>query len=590
MKKIILSSLFIVLLLLTQVTSTRTSPGKYQQKPVAWNTLEELVIRMTLAEKVGQMTQAERGDLQKGDIEKYFLGSVLSGGGSNSGDNTPRGWLRMVNGFVEESLKTRLGIPVVYGIDAVHGHNNAQGAVILPHNIALGAIAAGDQVRGAESAYTAGKITAQEMIATGIRWTFAPVLGVAQDPRWGRTYESYSENASLVSILGEYFIKGLQENGAGACMKHFLGEGQTTDGRNQGNAILDREGIDKILPPYRAAINAGALSLMPSFSSVNGIKMHQNKELLTDLLKDEMKFKGFVVSDWAAVRQLTGGSYKMQIANAINAGVDMCMATDGRENWLNYIKFLTELAEEGTVPMSRINDAVTRILRFKQSIGLFENPLIKQAGEIGTAENRAAARAIVSDSLVLLRNEGNAMKKLSESKKILVAGQGANDLGMQCGGWTISWQGGHGRLTKGTTILEGIQAAVKGKASITYAESGEIGDTFDAVIAVIGEEPYAETQGDRSGNISIRDKDKEMLKKAYRYHCPVIVIMLSGRPMNIGDEAKKWGAFIAAWLPGTEGGGVADVLFGGKSFVGRTPYTWRKTINGEVLYPFGAGL
>jgi len=584
-----LSSLIILLLLVTQITCTGVA-GKNVQKPVEWNTLEELLSQMTLAEKVGQMTQAERGDLQKGDIEKYGIGSVLSGGGSNPADNSPQGWLKMINGFVEESLKTRLGIPIVYGLDAVHGHNNMKHATILPHNIGLGAIAAGNKQRGAQAAYNAGKITAQEMIAAGVRWTFAPVLGIAQDARWGRTYESYSENESVVTLMGANFIKGLQENGAAACMKHYLGEGQTIDGRNQGNAVLDRAGIEKILPPYRAAIKEGAMSLMPSFSSVNGIKMHQHKELLTDLLKDEMGFKGFVVSDWSAITQLTGGSYKKQIANAINAGVDMCMATDGRDNWILFISNLIKLVEEGTVPMSRIDDAVIRILRFKQSMGLFKNPLTAQAGEIGTNENRTAARALVSDSLVLLRNENNAVKKLSESKKILVAGQGANDIGMQCGGWTITWQGGHGKITTGTTILEGIQSVTNGKVSVTYAEDGNASGSFDAVIAVIGEDPYAETQGDRSGNIIIRDRDLEMLQKTYRFNCPVIVIMLSGRPMNIGDEYKKWDAFIAAWLPGTEGGGIADVLFGGKSFIGRTPYTWRKSLNGEVLFPFGAGL
>jgi len=590
MKKIILSSLFIILLLITQVTSTRISSDIHQQKPVEWSRPEELVARMTLAEKVGQMTQAERGNLHKGDVEKYFLGSVLSGGGSAPSENTPQGWLKMVNGFVEESLKTRLKIPVIYGIDAVHGHNNAKGATIFPHNIGLGAIAAGNPVKGVQAAYTVGKITAQEMIATGIRWTFAPVLGVAQDPRWGRTYESYSENADIVSSMGEYFIRGVQENGGAACMKHYLGEGQTVDGRNQGNALLDQTGIEKILPPYRAGINAGALSLMPSFSSINGIKMHQNKELLTDLLKDEMGYKGFVVSDWGAVKQLTGGSYRMQIANAINAGVDMCMATDGRDNWINFISNLTKLVEDGLVPMSRIDDAVIRILRFKQQLKLFDNPMIMNAGEIGTDANRAAAREMVADSLVLLRNEKNTIKKLSESKRILVAGQGANNIGMQCGGWTITWQGGNGTITKGTTILEGIKEATKGKADIFYAADGNSNAKVDAVIAVIGEDPYAETQGDRLGNISIRPSDMEMLKKAYTYHCPVTVIMLSGRPMNIGDELRKWDAFIAAWLPGTEGAGVADVLFGGKSFVGRTPYTWRRTQKGEVLFPFGAGL
>jgi beta-glucosidase len=240
--------------------------------------------------------------------------------------------------------------------------------------------------------------------------------------------------------------------------------------------------------------------------------------------------------------------------------------------------------------MQRIDDAVIRILRFKRSIGLFDNPLTVRAGKIGTEENRTAARALVSDSLVLLRNENDAIKKLSESKKILVAGQGANDIGMQCGGWTITWQGSHGPTTKGTTRLEGIKAATKGKISVTYADNGKAKGTFDAVIAVIGEDPYAESDGDRIGNINIRSRDLDVLKKAYEYNCPVIVIMLSGRPMDIANEYSKWDAFIAAWLPGTEGAGIADVLFGNRSVSGRTPYTWKTSLNGEVLYPFGHGI
>jgi len=560
------------------------------KKPAKWNTLEELVASMTLAEKVGQMTQAERRDLQKGDITKYAIGSVLSGGGSSPTRNTPEGWLNMVNGFIKESLKTRLGIPVLYGVDAVHGHNNVVNTVILPHNVGLGAIAAGNAERGAEAAYTAGRITAGEMQATGILWTFAPVLGVAEDVRWGRTYESFSENVDIVTVMGASYIKGLQENGAAACMKHYLGEGQTTDGRNQGNALLDRAGIERILPPYRAAIDSGAMSLMPSFSSVNRIKMHENKELLTDLLKEEMGFTGFVVSDWAALEQLSGETYKDQIANAINAGVDMVMATNGREAWETFILYLMELVKEGTVPMERIDDAVLRILRFKQSIGLLDTPLTKAAGMVGSDANRAEGRAMAADSLVLLRNENDIMAKLPEYRNILVAGQGANDIGMQCGGWTISWQGSHGPTTKGTTILQGIQDAVKDNATVTYNANGKANGTFDVVIAVIGEDPYAETDGDRSAEIDLRLWDKDMLKAVYGYDCPVIVIMLSGRPMTIGDEYKNWDAFIAAWLPGTEGGGIADVLFGSHDFTGRTPYTWRKTINGEVLYPFGYGL
>jgi beta-glucosidase len=591
MKKYFLSLfLMISLLLSAQTAYGGGASAKKEKQTAAWNTLEELVAQMTLDEKIGQMTQAERTDLTRGDITKYALGSVLSGGGSTPFNNTPEGWVNMLNGFMEESLQTRLGIPVLYGLDAVHGHNNALNTVILPHNVGLGAIAAGNVQRGAAAAYTAGRITAQEMRATGVRWTFAPVLGVAEDVRWGRTYESYSENIEIVTAMGASAIKGLQDNGAAACMKHFLGEGQAIDGRNQGNALLDRAGIDRILPPYRAAIDAGAMSLMPSFSSVNGIKMHEHKELLTDLLKEEMGFEGFVVSDWAAVTQLSGGNYKAQIANAINAGVDMVMATNGRENWLAFIKNLQKLVEEGTVPMARIDDAVLRILRFKQSIGLFDAPLTKEAGAIGSSENREAARELVAESLVLLRNENNVIAKLPSYQRILVTGQGASDIGMQCGGWTITWQGNHGATTKGTTILDGIRTATEGKAAVTYAENGKTSGTFDAVIAVIGEDPYAETDGDRSNNINIRQRDMDMLKEAYRYKCPVIVIMLSGRPMTIRDEYKNWDAFIAAWLPGTEGGGIADVLFGSRDFTGRTPYTWRKTINGEVLYPFGFGL
>jgi beta-glucosidase len=587
MKKYLFSIITIASLLLIQTTCS-----KYAEMPgikIKWNSLEDIVSQMTLAEKIGQMTQAERGDLHKGDITEYFLGSILSGGGSTPGNNSPGGWLEMINGFTEESLNTRLGIPIIYGIDAVHGHNNARGAVIFPHNIALGAIAAGDLERGKKAAYSAGNTTAKEMIATGVRWTFAPVLGAAEDIRWGRTYESYSENIGIVTALGASTVRGLQENGAAACIKHYIGEGQAINGQNQGNAILDRAGIERLLPPYREAIEAGAMSLMVSFSSVNGIKMHQHRELLTDVLKGELGFQGMIISDWGAIEQLTGGSYKAQIANAINAGIDMVMATNGRDKWVDFIKLLQELAAEGTVPMSRIDDAVLRILRFKQSAGILETPVIRRAGEIGTGENRQAARAIVSDSLVLLRNENNIIQRLPSFNNILVAGHGAANIGMQCGGWTITWQGGHGPITRGTTILEGIKEAA-GSAEITYASDGNTAGNFDAVIAVIGEDPYAEGDGDRVSDIPLRQRDIDMLKQVYGYNCPVIVIMLSGRPMTITDEYEKWDALIAAWLPGTEGGGIADVLFGSRDFTGKTPYTWRKTINTDILYPFGFGL
>ena len=585
MRKYLLSIWIVLFLLFTQ---TACKDKKNSEAVKTWNTLEELVSHMTLAEKIGQMTQAERQDIRTGDIRKHMLGSVLSGGGSTPSVNTPETWTRMINTYIKESLETRLAIPLLYGIDAVHGHNNVMNAVILPHNIGLGAIAAGSPEKGINAAYTAGRITAEEMLACGVRWTFAPVLGVAEDVRWGRTYESYSENVEIVTLMGAGVINGLQSNGVLACMKHFLGEGQTIDGRNQGNALIDRNEINRILPPYYAGIEAGAISLMPSFSSVHGVKMHESERLLTDLLKIEMGFEGFIISDWAAVTQLSGGSYKVQIARAILAGVDMVMATNGRDSWINFIKYLTELVEQGSVPMSRIDDAVLRILRFKQSAGLFDAPLTNEPGVVGSDQNRASARGIVSDSLVLLRNENDIVSKLPSFKNILVTGLGANDIGMQCGGWSITWQGKLGEITKGTTILEGIQSA--SNAAITYAPDGRATGSFDAVIAVVGEDPYAETEGDRYDNINLRAIDLDMLKEAYKHNCPVIVIMLSGRPMTIGDEYLNWDGFIAAWLPGTEGGGIADVLFSNRNFTGRTPYTWRKTINGEILYPLGYGL
>ena len=579
----------ITILLLFAYTSCNNTPA--EKKPKTENLAEKLLASMTLEEKIGQMTQAERREIQAGDITTYFLGSILSGGGAAPAQNTPEGWLAMVNEYMRESLETRLAIPMLYGIDAVHGNSNVMNATMLPHNVGLGAIAAGNADKGKSAAYTAGRITAEEMLATGIRWDFAPVLAVVDDVRWGRSYEAFGENVEIVTFMGASFIKGLQENGAYACMKHYLGEGQTTNGHNQGNAPLDQVGIERILPPYREALAAGAMTLMPSYSSVNGLKMHEHKELLTDLFKNEMGFKGFVISDWAAVKQLTGGSYKGQIANAINAGVDMVMATNGRNEWLNFIKYLTELVNEGTVPMERIDDAVLRILRFKESIGLFDKPMTETAGIVGSDANRAAARELVAQSLVLLRNENDVIAKLPEYRNILVAGQGADNIGMQCGGWTISWNGSHGATTKGTTVLKGIQDATEGTATVTHAANGVVADGgFDVVIAVIGEDPYAETRGDRSANIDLRALDTNMLTAIYEYDCPVVVIMLSGRPMTIGNESDNWDAFIAAWLPGTEADGIADVLFGDRDFVGKTPYTWRKTINGEVLYQFGHGL
>ncbi|MDR1692375.1 MAG: glycoside hydrolase family 3 protein [Oscillospiraceae bacterium] len=565
-----------------------TSPSP-EEPDLSYGSMEELLALMTLDEKIGQMTQAERIDLQGGDIKRFYLGSVLSGGGSVPATNTAAGWSKMTDDFMRQSLDTRLGIPLIYGIDAVHGHNNVMNATIFPHNVGLGAIGVGDIKSGAVIAQEIGAATAEEMLATGIPWTFSPVLGVAEDIRWGRAYECFGENVDLVTAISSAVIAGLQSSGkVAACMKHYLGEGQTVNGQNQGNAIMDDEDIRRILPPYIEAIKGGALTLMPSFSSVNGLKMHESKELLTDLLKDELGFEGFVISDWAAITQLTGGSYQNQIANAINAGVDMVMATNGRNWWVDYIKYLKAAVLNGDVPMERIDDAVLRILKVKEKLGLFENPNVSTGGDVGTEEHRALAREAAARSMTLLKNENDIIARLKDFDNILLAGEGGSDIGMQCGGWSITWQGSHGAITEGTTILEGLQAV---KDNVTYAKDGVAEGEFDCAIVVVGENPYAEYEGDRSGNVTLRTQDVAALNAVYELGCPVIVVMLTGRPMMVSTHLENWDALISAWLPGSEGGGaLADVLFGDAEFTGRTPFTWTVTQGGDTLYEYGYGL
>ncbi len=557
---------------------------------VAYSSLEELVSLMTLDEKVGQMTQVERQELLRGDVKRFFLGSVLSGGGSHPEDDTPEGWAEMVDGYMQQSLDTRLGIPIIYGIDAVHGHNNVTDATVFPHNVGLGAIGAGDIESGADIAERIGEATAEEMLATRIPWTFSPVLGVAYDTRWGRAYECFGENIELVSAMGPAVIRGLQKSGyVAACMKHYLGEGQTQNGQNQGNAIMTDGEIREILAPYIRSIEAGALTLMPSFSSINGVKMHESKELLTDVLKNELGFEGFIISDWAAVTQLTGGTYKQQLANAVNAGVDMIMAVNGREQWLDTIKYIKLNVIDETIPVERIDDAVLRILRVKEKLGLFEERAVESGGSVGGEENRALAMEAAERSMTLLKNENEVIERLPSFENILVAGQGGLDIGMQCGGWTFHWQGGHGDIMKGTTIVDGIK---KLKSNVTYSPSGAAEGVFDCVIAVVGESPYAEMEGDRPGGAGLRVNDINMLNEVYKLGCPVIVVMLTGRPLLIQEHLGYWDALVSAWLPGTEGGdAVANVLFGGAGFTGRTPFTWKTAVrNGEILFEYGYGL
>jgi beta-glucosidase len=565
--------------------------------------VDVLLARMTLDEKIGQMVQVDSAALKdKADVQKYFLGSVLSGGSSDPANgNTAKDWLDFVTGFQEEALQTRLKIPLLYGIDAVHGHNNIDGAVIFPHHIGMGATHDPKLVERAE------RITAEEVAGTGIRWAFAPCIAVPQDEHWGRTYEGYSDNTALVAELGAAAVRGFQGEKLSAepasvlaCAKHFIGDGGTTNGVDQGDAVCDAATLRKLyLPPYRAAIKAGVGSIMVSYSSWNGQKMHGNKYLLTDVLKGELGFKGFLVSDWAAIDQLSP-DYKNDIEQSINAGLDMIMIPYGPDKTNNFVAFIQDLkalVAEGKVSQARIDDAVRRILRIKFQMGLFESTATDPAltAAIGSPEHRAVARECVRESLVLLKNENHALPLSKQIKHLVVVGEAADDLGIQCGGWTIDWQGGRGNVTHGgTTILAAIKQTVSAQTEVTFSPDGDDLKGADKILVVAGESPYAEMKGDRT-NLDFSAADAALIQKAKNSGAPVVTLLLSGRPLILGAALENSDAFIAAWLPGTEGQGVADVLFGDFKFTGKLPRDWPRD-NDHIatgdktekpLFPFG---
>jgi len=568
--------------------------------------VDALLAQMTPDEKIGQMVQVDSSALKnKADVRKYFLGSVLSGGGSDPADgNSVQSWLNFVTEFQSQALQTRLKIPLIYGIDAVHGHNNVDGAVIFPHHIGMGATHDAKLVERAE------RVTAEEVAGTGIRWAFAPCITVPQDERWGRTYEGYGDNPALVSELGAASVRGFQGEKLSAdptsvlaCAKHFIGDGGTTNGIDQGNTVCDEATLRKLfLPPYAAAIKAGVGSIMVSYSSWNGAKMHGNKYLLTDVLKGELGFKGFLVSDWAAIDQLSP-DYKSDIEQSINAGLDMIMIPNGPDKPNNYIEFIDDLkalVAEGKVPQSRIDDAVRRILRIKFQLGLFESTATdpKLTTAIGSPEHRAVAREAVRESLVLLKNENKILPLSKNIKRLAVVGAAADDLGMQCGGWTVDWQGRKGEVTHGgTTLLAAIRQTVSPETQITFSPDASDLKNADAVIAVVGEQPYAEMKGDRN-DLNLSAADLALIAKAKSGGAPVMTILFSGRPLVLNSALTGSDAFVAAWLPGTEGLGMTDVLFGDFKFTGKLPRIWPRS-NDHVasadksekpLFPFGYSL
>jgi beta-glucosidase len=564
-----------------------------------------LLAQMSLDEKIGQMTQADSEALaDKSDVQKYFLGSVLSGGGHGPPDLSAKGWLKSCDEFRSWALKTRLKIPLLYGIDAVHGHNNVDGAVIFPHNIGLGA------TRNPALVEKAARVVGEEVAGTGIQWAFAPCVAVARNERWGRTYESFGESPNLVSAMGAAVIRGLQGRQLSeptsvlACAKHFLADGGTTNGVDQGNAICDEATLRKVfLPPYVAAVKAGVGSIMVSYSSWNGIKMHSNKYLLTDELKGELGFKGFLVSDWAAIDQISP-DYKSDVATSINAGLDMIMVPFGpghTNNYIDFIQDLKELVAEGKVPQSRIDDAVSRILRTKIQMGLFQKSGVdpELTAAVGSAEHREVARECVRQSLVLLKNANHALPLSKNLKHLHVMGKGADDIGIQCGGWTLSWQGQAGStIHGGTTILAAIRNTVAPGVNVTFSAKGEDARGADAVLVVVGEMPYAETSGDRR-NLSLSQKDLALISSAKEAGVPVITVLVSGRPLILDAALGMSDALVAAWLPGTEGQGVADVLFGDYKPTGKLSRKWplsNEQISGRAdpdqkpLFPYGFGL
>jgi beta-glucosidase len=554
-----------------------------------------LMHRMTLTQKIGQMVQAEISEVTPADVREYGLGSVLNGGGSFPNGNkhaTPADWLAQIDRLWLASMEetpTKPAIPLMWGTDAVHGHNNVMGATLFPHNIGLGAAV------NPELMQKIAEATALEVAATGADWTFAPTLAAARDDRWGRTYESYSESPAVIYDYAIAMVRGLQgnfsDNNILATAKHFIGDGGTDRGIDRGNTLASEEELIRFhAAGYFGAIKAGTQIIMASYSSWQGLKMHAHRYLLTDVLKNRIGFDGFVISDYDAIAEVPGCKL-YDCPEAVNAGIDMFMIAH-RADWIRFISLTRQEVESGVIPLARIDDAVRRILRVKLRAGLFEKPLPSQRPNarrpelIGAAAHRVLAQQAVRESLVLLKNN-NGVLPLNHGQRIVVAGKAANSIPMQAGGWSLTWQGTENRnedFPGATTILDGIK---RQSTHVTYAADGRAPDAkqFDVAIAVIGERPYAEGQGDLGRGKTFEHAlnypaDLAMLKNLEKLGIPVVTILVSGRPLYVNKELNLSDAFIAAFLPGSEGSAVADVLFqnGGDmprfDFRGRLSFSW----------------
>ena len=573
--------------------------------------VKPLLARMTLAEKIGQMTQPDQVFIKDpADIERYFVGSILSGGSSDPKEgNSLQAWTDLYDRLQQHTGNTRLKIPILYGVDAVHGHNNVLGAVIFPHEIGLGA------TRNAALVEKVERVTAEEVRATGIQWAFAPCVTVPQDVRWGRSYEGFSEDPQLVREMAGAAVRGFQGTDLAsplavlACAKHYAGDGGTAfgsghggKGLDQGDTRVDEATLRRIhLQGYIAAVQAGVGSIMPSYSSWNGVKASGDKHLLTEILKRDLGFQGFLISDYNALDQVDR-DFKKAIGISINAGMDMAMVPS---KYKEFIADLKQLVDEGAVPIARIDDAVTRILRVKFAMGLMDPKRSQLADRglhktFGSAEHRLVAREAVRQSLVLLKNRNQVLPLKKTAARIHVGGKSADDLGNQCGGWTIDWQGKSGAVTPGgTTVLAAIRQAVGKGTQVTFSKDGTGAAGATVGVVVIGEQPYAEGNGDRT-DLALAQEDVDAVANMKAAGIPVVVILFSGRPMILGDVLNKADAVVAAWLPGTEGEGIADVLFGDFRPTGKLSFAWPRSMaqvarhqgdkEYDPLFAFGYGL
>jgi beta-glucosidase len=570
----------------------KTEPGTDQK-------IEALIAQMTLDEKIGQMTQVRHfDDITEEDIKNKFIGSVIHTQGPLPGKDASE-WQDKFTELQKQALTTRLGIPLLFGVDAVHGQNTYEGATIFPHNIGLGATGNAGLVEKAAA------ITAIESKATGFNWVFSPCVAIPFNEKWGRVYEAFSENTELTTALTRASVRGHQGSTEKpevlATAKHFIGDGATDFGVEGGNATLSLEEVnERLLPPYQAAIEEGIGSIMASFNTLNGISMHAHKEMITGLLKGRLNFEGIVVSDWKA--------YSRFGENAIiNAGIDMVMAVDG--DLAMFQEGVRNGVLNGMIPESRIDDAVRRILRQKFRLGLFDNPFPDKdlIEKIGCREHRAVARQAVRESLVLLKNEGYTLP-LRKNARIVVVGEFGDNAGLQSGGWTVNWQGTTENYKGATTILEGFRKWSAGE--VLYDKDGNASyDNVDAALIVVGETPYAEFFGDIGGEmnkyqLTLTEEHQKLIDTYASKGIKTVVVLISGRPLVVTDQLKQADAFVAAWLPGSEGEGVAEVLFGDYDFQGKLPHSWPKAVEDyigkygpnhwdntqEPLFPLGFGL